>query len=81
MYKFISFLNFAKSFLIKRNPIKAFIIQFQAGLKEFLTLNKKLKMARYRLNYQKYRLSQMEKLIAQSNEHVFLRGKTLNETR
>ncbi len=50
-------------------------------LKDFLTFSKKKKMARYRVNYQKYKLDQMEKLIAQNNEHVFLKGRTLNETR
>lgn len=50
-------------------------------LKDFLTMNKKLKMAKYRVNYQMYKLNQMETLIAENNEHVFLRGKKLNQTR
>lgn len=44
-------------------------------------MNKKLKMARYRVNYQMYKLNQMETLIAENNEHAFLRGKKLNQTR
>lgn len=79
--KIMNFLQFAKSYLFRRNPLKAFASQITASIKEFLTMNKKMKMARYRLNYQKYRLAQMEQLIAQNNEHVFLRGRTLNETR
>ena len=42
---------------------------------------KKLKMAQYRVNYQQYKLQQMEQLIAENNEHVFLRGNKLNELR
>ncbi|MGN0005232.1 MAG: hypothetical protein ACI37Z_04610 [Candidatus Gastranaerophilaceae bacterium] len=50
-------------------------------LRDFLTFSKKMKMAKYRVNYQRYKLDQMQKLIAQNNEHVFLKGRTLNETR
>lgn len=79
--KMMNFLQFAKSYFYRKNPLKAFANQFSAMIKDFLTMPKKIKMARYRLNYQKYKLSQMEQLIAQNNEHVFLRGRTLNETR
>jgi len=79
--KIMHFLHYSKTYLIRRNPLKAIMKDLAAGIKEFLTINKKMKMARYRLNYQKYKLSQMEQLIAQNNEHVFLRGRTLNETR
>ncbi len=81
LQKLINFIQFSRSFLRKRNPVKAFVKEVQGSVKEFLAINKKIKMARYRLNYQKYRLSQMEQIIAQNNEHVFLRGRTLNETR
>ena len=50
-------------------------------LKDALTIGKKRKMVKYRLNYQIYKLNQMEKLIAQNNEHVFLRGNKFNEMR
>ena len=79
--KITSFLQFSRSFIIRNNPIKQFLNQIQASFKDFLTMNKKIKMARYRVNYQKYKLAQMEQLIAQNNEHVFLRGRTINETR
>ena len=51
------------------------------GLKDFLTMKKKLKMAQYRLNYHRHQLQKMEQLIAENNEHNFLKGKNLNETR
>ena len=65
----------------RNNPIKAFTATIVAQLKDFLNIGKKIKMAKYRVNYQKYKLDQMQKLIAQNNEHVFLKGRTLNETR
>ena len=46
-----------------------------------MTVKKKLKMAQYRLNYHRHQLNRMESLIAENNQHAFLRGKNLNETR
>ena len=74
-------MQFSRAYLDRNNPIKAFTATIVAQLKDFLTIGKKMKMAKYRVNYQKYKLDQMRKLIAQDNEHVFLKGRTLNETR
>ncbi len=52
-----------------------------AGLKDALSINKKRKMIKYKLKYQMRQLSQMEKLIAQNNEHTFLKGNKFNEMR
>lgn len=76
-----NFLGFAKSYLIRKNPIKAFVDGFVASVKDMLSITKKRKLAKYRLNYQMYKLNQMEKLIAANNEHVFLRGNKFNEMR
>ena len=79
--RFRNYLKFSRAYLDRNNPIKAFTATIVAQLKDFLTIGKKMKMAKYRVNYQKYKLDQMQKLIAQNNEHVFLKGRTLNETR
>ena len=76
-----NFLGFAKSYLIRKNPVKAFINDMIATFKDMLSINKKRKLAKYRLNYQMYKLNQMEKLIVANNEHVFLRGNKFNEMR
>lgn len=76
-----NFLGFAKSYLIRKNPIKAFVDGLVATVKDMLSITKKRKLAKYRLNYQMYKLNQMEKLIAANNEHVFLRGNKFNEMR
>ena len=81
LQRFRNFLQFSRAYLDRNNPIKAFSATVVAQLKDFLTIGKKIKMAKYRVNYQKYKLDQMQKLIAQNNEHVFLKGRTLNETR
>ena len=79
--RLVNFLNFARSFFKRKNPFKALIVSLLTSLKEMLTIRQKLKMAKYRVNYHKHQLYKMESLIAESNEHTFLKGKNLNETR
>ena len=79
--RFVNFVNFARSFFKRKNPFKALLESLLSSLKEMLTIRQKLKMAKYRVNYHKHQLYKMENLIAQSNEHTFLKGKNLNETR
>ena len=79
--RLVNFLNFARSFFQRKNPFKALVISLIGSLKEALTIRQKLKMAKYRVNYHKHQLYKMESLIAESNEHTFLKGKNLNETR
>ena len=82
--RLVNFLNFTKSFFKRKNPFKALAISLLSSLKDMLTIRQKrqkLKMAKYRVNYHKHQLHKMESLIAESNEHTFLKGKNLNETR
>ena len=79
--RLVNFMNFARSFFVRKNPFKALALCLMTSLKEMLTIRQKLKMAKYRVNYHKHQLYKMESLIAESNEHTFLRGKNLNETR
>ena len=79
--RLVNFMNFAQSFFRRKNPFKALLISLLTSLKEMLTIRQKLKMAKYRVNYHKHQLYKMENLIAESNEHTFLKGKNLNETR
>lgn len=79
--RLVNFMNFAQSFFRRKNPFKALLMSLLTSLKEMLTIRQKLKMAKYRVNYHKHQLYKMESLIAESNEHTFLKGKNLNETR
>lgn len=79
--RFKNFLGFSKGFIIRKNPLKGLTQNFVNMLKDFLTINKKLKMSQYRLNYHKHQLHKMESLIASNNEHTFLRGQKINEVR
>lgn len=79
--RFMNFLGFARGFLIRNNPFKVLSQKFVEMAKECLTIHKKLKMARYRLNYHRHQLQRMESLIAENNEHTFLRGQKMNHLR
>ncbi len=79
--KLVNFLNFTKAFLKKKNPVKMFVNQTIASVKELLTVDKKLKNIKNRINFEKYKLKKTELILAQNSEHVFLRGRSLNQTR
>ncbi len=79
--RLVDFLIYSKNFLIRKNPLKSMANSFVEGIKDFLTMKKKLKMAQYRLNYHRHQFQKMEQLIAENNQHSFLRGNNLNETR
>ena len=76
-----NFINFTRSFFIRKNPFKMLVEEIVNGLKDMFSVRQKLKMAQYRVNYHKHQLMKMESLIAENNEHTFLKGKNLNETR
>ena len=79
--RIVDFLIYSKNFLVRKNPLQSLVTSITEGLKYFLTMKKKLKMAQYRLNYHRHQLQKMEQLIAENNDHSFLKGKNLNETR
>lgn len=76
-----NFLNFTRAFLKKNNPIKIIIVSTLAYIKEIATVKQKLKKIEYRINYEKYKLKKTELILAQNSEHVFLKGRSLNQTR
>jgi hypothetical protein len=79
--RMFDFLIYSKNFIIRKSPLKSLMNSIVEGIKDFLTMKKKLKMAQYRLNYHQHQFRKMEQLIAENNQHSFLRGNNLNETR
>lgn len=79
--RIVDFLIYSKNFIIRKSPLKALANSIVEGLKDFLTMKKKLKMAQYRLNYHRHQFQKMEQLIAENNQHSFIKGNHLNETR
>ena len=79
--RILDFLIYSKNYFIRNNPIEMIIVTFVEGLKDFLTVKKKLKMAQYRLNYHRHQLQKMEQLIAENSQHNFLKGSHLDQKR
>lgn len=79
--RIVDFLIYTKNYFIRKNPIQGFVNSVVEGVKDFLTVKKKLKMAQYRLNYHRHQLQKMEQLIAENSEHSFLKGSHLDQRR
>ena len=79
--RLMNFMNFAKNFFARNNPFLMLFNSVVSSIKDMLQIRQKLKMAKYRVNYNKHKLSKMEALIAENNEHTFLKGRNLNQLR
>lgn len=79
--RIVDFLIYTKNYFIRKNPIQGIVNSVVEGVKDFLTVKKKLKMAQYRLNYHRHQLQKMEQLIAENSEHSFLEGSHLDQKR
>ncbi len=79
--RIVDFLIYTKNYFIRKNPIQGIVNSVVEGVKDFLTVKKKLKMAQYRLNYHRHQLQKMEQLIAENSEHSFLKGSHLDQKR
>lgn len=77
----LNFLNYLRAYLKKKNPVKMAIQGTVTYINELLNVKKKLKKIEYRINYERYKLKKTELILAQNSEHVFLRGRSLNQTR
>jgi len=79
--RIFEFLIYTKNYFIRKNPFLTLANSIVEGVKNFLTIKKKLKMAQYRLNYHKHQLNKMEQLIAENSQHNFLKGAHLDQKR
>lgn len=79
--RIVDFLIYTKNYFIRKNPIHGIVNSVVEGVKDFLTVKKKLKMAQYRRNYHRHQLQKMEQLIAENSEHSFLKGSHLDQKR
>ncbi len=79
--RFNNFLNFTRAYLKKNNPIKLIVNNTVTYFRELATVNQKLKKIENRIIYEKYKLKKTELILAQNSEHVFLKGRSLNQTR
>lgn len=79
--KFINYLSFVFAYLRKNaKPMDSFK-QILNSLQELLSINKMKKKIAYRINYEKYKLKKTELILAQNQDHVFIKGRKLNQIR
>ena len=76
-----TFIAYSQGFFKRHQPGKNMSESIITGLKDMLTIRKKVKIAEYRVNYHRNQLRKMESLIANDNEHTFLRGTKLKQLR
>ena len=76
-----NFMGFTMAYLRKNNPIKIIIEGTTAYFQELFNMNKKLTRIQNRINYERYKLKKTELILAQNSEHVFLKGRAINQTR
>ncbi len=81
IYKFIGFMNFMVAYIKKKNPIKHVLSNTVSYVKELATMKKKLKRIQNMINYEKYKYKKTELILAQNQEHFFLNGRSINQTR
>jgi hypothetical protein len=77
----LTFIKYSQGFFKRHSVAKSFSEIIVNSLKDMLTIRKKVKIAEYRVNYHRNQLRKMETLIANDNEHTFLRGTKLNQLR
>ena len=79
--RILDFLIYTKNYMIRKNPVQSMANSFVEGIKDFMKVKKKLRMAQYRLNYHRHQLNKMEQLIAENSQHNFLKGSNLDQKR
>ena len=79
--RIMEFLIYTKNYFIRNNLLMMLANSVVVGIKDILTVKKKLKMAQYRLNYHRHQLNKMEQLIAENSQHSFLKGAHLDQKR
>ena len=70
--------NLSRSYFRRHNPWQELVIAFITTLKNGLTLNKKLKIAKYRVYNLQAQMNKMDKMINENNPYNFLSGGKLN---
>ena len=76
--KIIQFFRLSVAYLSKNNPVILLGNTVSTHFSEFLSFQKKSKIARYRVNHVKYRLYQMEQIIENGNPYNLVEGKKLD---
>lgn len=77
----ISWVRVAVGFLKRKNPVLIAYANAQSAIKDFLTVNTRLKLVKYRVNHMQYRLNQMETLIEENASSKLRSGNSIDTFR
>jgi len=80
-FQISTFINQAKAYLVRINIVENTITLILNNLKNMVSINKKLKIAKYRVAHLNYRLTQMERLMLENNPNNFKGGMNVNTFR
>lgn len=75
------FITRARAYFSRVNPVENTITLFLNNLKNMVSVNKKLKIAKYRVAHLNYRLTQMERMMLENNPNNFKGGMNVNTFR
>lgn len=73
------FYRLSLAYLYKNNPFMLFVNTILVNWTELVSQNKKLKIAKYRVNHLKYRVYQMEQIMEQGNPYNLASGQKLDK--
>ena len=65
----ISFFNISCNYFKRRNPFMQMVIDSVQTIAVFMSIKKRLRALKYQVRLMHYRMHQMEKLIAENNQH------------
>lgn len=71
----------ARTYFARNNIGKNTMDQIVNNFKNYLSINKKLKIAKYRVAHLNYRLAQMERMMLEHNPNNFMHGKKVDTFR
>ncbi|OGI00239.1 MAG: hypothetical protein A2287_06430 [Candidatus Melainabacteria bacterium RIFOXYA12_FULL_32_12] len=78
---FFSFFRIFYYYLVRARIFETAYTNFVNSVKNMLTANQKLRIAKYRVNHLRYRLNQMERIIDQNTPMEHISGDILNQLR
>lgn len=76
-----TFISRARAYFTRVNVVENTVTLILNNLKNMVSVNKKLKIAKYRVAHLNYRLTQMERLMLENNPNNFKGGKSVDTFR
>ncbi len=76
----LNYIGYFPKFIKRKNPIGQLAKQILV-VKELFFVQQKLKRIQNRINYEKYKLKKTELILAQNQDHLFIKGRKINQIR